>query len=279
MSEWYDMADTGQRAAGIDAAHQAVQSGELVVLPTDTVYGIGADAFSPGAVRALLGAKGRGRDMPVPVLIGARQTLDGLVYGVPKVVEDLVEAFWPGGLTIIIRHAASLAWDIGESRGTVGVRMPSHPAALELLSRTGPMAVSSANRTGQPPATTAAQARDQLGDDVAVYLDGGPCTEPVPSTIVDVTGRVVTARRVGSLSLARLREVVPDIVAPPGTEPAAGPGTDESGEDAGDPGPDAGSPTRTGRDGTAPNPATAGDPASTAPTVDPAPETPTAGGR
>lgn len=225
MSEWYDFADPEQRARGIDAACQAVRRGELVVLPTDTVYGVGADAFSPGAVNALLGAKGRSRAMPVPVLVGSWRTLDGLVFGVPKVVESLVEAFWPGGLTIIVKHAPSLAWDLGESRGTVGVRMPAHPAALDLLTETGPMAVSSANRTGQPPATTAQQARDQLGDDVAVYLDGGRCADPVPSTIVDVTGSTVTVRRIGALSVERLREVVPHVVVPEGTpgqpEPAA----------------------------------------------------------
>lgn len=261
MSEWYDCADPERRAAGIDAARQAVRRGELVVLPTDTVYGIGADAFSPGAVSALLAAKGRGRAMPVPVLVGSWRTLDGLVFGVPAVVERLVEAFWPGGLTIIVKHAPSLAWDLGESRGTVGVRMPAHPVALDLLAETGPMAVSSANRTRQRPAVTAGDARAQLGDDVAVYLDGGACAEPVPSTIVDATGDRVIVRRVGAVSVATLREVVADLVVPeefagstkdpgtrpeppaadpvPGTEPGHGSGT----------GPGTGPEPPSGRDG------------------------------
>lgn len=211
MSELYDCADPERRAQGITAAREAVRRGDLVVLPTDTVYGVGADAFSPAAVSALLLAKGRGRDMPVPVLVGSWRTLDGLVMGVPKVVQDMVEAFWPGGLTIIVRHAPSLVWDLGESRGTVAVRMPLHPVALDLLGETGPMAVSSANRTGHPPATTAGQARDQLEDDVAVYLDGGPCVAPVPSTIVDATGERVVLRRLGALDVDRLRTVVPDL--------------------------------------------------------------------
>ncbi|HEY9388685.1 MAG TPA: L-threonylcarbamoyladenylate synthase [Mycobacteriales bacterium] len=213
MSEWYDCADPEQRTKGIGAAGEALRRSDLVVLPTDTVYGVGADAFSPGAVAALLRSKGRGRDMPVPVLVGSWRTLDGLVFGVPDVVLSMVEAFWPGGLTIIVRHAPSLAWDLGDSRGTVAVRMPAHPVALELLTETGPMAVSSANRTGQPPAVTVVQAREQLADGVAVYLDGGPCADPVPSTIVDATGDRVTVRRVGALPVARLREVVPDLLA------------------------------------------------------------------
>ncbi|HEY9474614.1 MAG TPA: L-threonylcarbamoyladenylate synthase [Mycobacteriales bacterium] len=215
MSDWYNLADPDQRATGVNAARDALRRGDLVVLPTDTVYGVGADAFSPGAVRALLMAKGRGRDMPVPVLVGSWHTLEGLVSGVPKVVLGMVEAFWPGGLTIIVRHAPSLAWDLGDSHGTVAVRMPSHPAALELLAETGPMAVSSANRTGQPPAVTITLAREQFGEDVAVYLDDGPCADPVPSTIVDATGERVTVRRVGALPVARLREVVPDLLVPP----------------------------------------------------------------
>lgn len=235
MSEWYDVADPDQRARGITAARDAVRRGDLVVLPTDTVYGIGADAFSPGAVSALLMAKGRGRDMPVPVLVGSWRTLDGLVATVPEVVEELVEAFWPGALTIIVRHASTLAWDLGDNLGTVAVRMPSHPVALDLLAETGPMAVSSANRTGEPPPVSAAGAREQLGGDVAVYLDGGRCAEPVPSTIVDATGdRVVVVRRVGALDLARLRTVVPDLVVPAERAGAPAEAPAETGDERGD---------------------------------------------
>src|SRR6266496_4207140 len=172
----YDCADPLVRPDAIDAAARAVQSGQLVVLPTDTVYGIGADAFDASAVADLLAAKGRGRDMPVPVLVGSWDTLEGLVSYVPAQTRELIEAFWPGGLTLVVEHAPSLAWDLGDSRGTLAVRMPLHPVALELLEQTGPMAVTSANRTGQPPARTAAQAQEQLGEAVQVYLDGGPAT-------------------------------------------------------------------------------------------------------
>jgi tRNA threonylcarbamoyl adenosine modification protein (Sua5/YciO/YrdC/YwlC family) len=187
-----------------------VKRGDLVVLPTDTVYGVGADAFKSWSVNAVQNAKGRGRNVPPPVLIGSRATLDGLVFGLPAVAKDLVEAFWPGGLTIVVEHAPSLQWDLGETNGTVGLRMPLHPIALEVLRETGPMAVSSANKHGQPAALTAADAREQLGYAVGVYLDGGPCApEAAPSTIIDVTGDVPRLLRVGAISLDELRKVAP----------------------------------------------------------------------
>ena len=212
MSLFYDCSDPAERAEGLEAALDSVKRGELVVLPTDTVYGIGADAFQPDAIDALLATKGRGRDMPVPVLVGSWSGLDGLTLVVTPTARELVEAFWPGALTLVVEHAPSLAWDLGDARGTVAVRMPLHPVALELLARTGPMGVSSANRTGQPPPVTAEEARDQLGYPVAVYLDAGPSGDPVPSTIVDVTGEVPRLLRAGAVPLDRLREVVGDIV-------------------------------------------------------------------
>lgn len=213
MALFYDCNDPSVRAAALTSAAHCVTSGQLVVLPTDTVYGIGADAFDAEAVADLLAAKGRGRDMPVPVLIGSWSTLEGLVTSVSGRTRALVEAFWPGGLTLVVEHAPSLQWDLGDARGTVAVRMPLHPVAIELLEITGPMAVSSANRSGRPPATTAAEARDQLGDDVAVYLDGGPAQTGIASTIVDVTADVPRILRAGAVGVEALREVVPDIVA------------------------------------------------------------------
>lgn len=207
----YDCRTVADRDRGIAAAIEAVRNGELVVLPTDTVYGVGADAFASHAVTALLTAKGRGRNVPPPVLVGSRQTLDGLVYLLPQVARDLADAFWPGALTIVLEHSPSLRWDIGETGGTVGVRMPLHPVALEVLRETGPMAVSSANRHGQPAATTAAEAQDQLGYAVRVYLEAGPAPDPVPSTIVDITGSVPRVLRAGAIPLEKLRDVVPDI--------------------------------------------------------------------
>ena len=157
---------------------------------------------------ALLAAKGRGRDMPVPVLVGSWSTIDGLVQSVPKQARALVEAFWPGGLSLILPQAPSLAWDLGDTRGTVNLRMQLHPVALDLLREVGPMAVSSANRTGNPPPATAQQAQDQLGDSVQVYLDGGPTGEPVASTIVDLTQSTPRVLRQGEVTLEQLTEVL-----------------------------------------------------------------------
>jgi tRNA threonylcarbamoyl adenosine modification protein (Sua5/YciO/YrdC/YwlC family) len=208
---FYDCADPAVRVEAIETAAQSVQTGELVVLPTDTVYGLGADAFDPIAVGALLEAKGRGRNMPVPVLVGSWSTLEGLVTFVDQRTRLLIEAFWPGGLTLVVRHAPSLDWDLGDANGTVAVRMPLHPVAIELLECTGPMAVSSANKSGHPPAQTAAEARQQLGEDVAVYLEDGPAAGGVASTIVDVTGTVPRVLRTGAIDRDALRAVVPDV--------------------------------------------------------------------
>ena len=214
MSLFYDCSDPAERAEGLEAAVDSVKRGELVVLPADASYGVAADAFQPDAVDALRATKGQGRDMPVPVLVGSWTGLDGLTLLVQPMVRELVEAFWPGGLTLVVEHAPSLAWDLGDARGTVAVRMPLHPVALELLARTGPLGVSSANRSGQPAPVTAQEARDQLGYPVAVYLDGGPVVDPVPSTIVDVTGDVPRVLRLGAVPLDALREVVPDLAGP-----------------------------------------------------------------
>lgn len=209
----YDCSDPDQRATGLREATYAVRRGDLVVLPTDTVYGIGADAFTPSAVAALLAAKGRGRDMPVPVLVGSRQVLDALVGELPEAGRALIEALWPGALTIVAKHTPALAWDLGDAKGTVAVRMPADQLALDLLKETGPMAVSSANRSGLPPATTCANAQAQLGDAVAVYLDGGPTSTAVPSTIVDLTAPVPKILRQGWITEERLRQIVPELVA------------------------------------------------------------------
>lgn len=197
---------------GMKDAAATVRRGELVVLPTDTVYGVGADAFTPSAVRALLDAKSRGREMPVPVLVGSVRAATALAEDITPYGQDLVEEFWPGALTIVCRHTSTLSWDLGETKGTVAVRMPLHQDALELLKETGPMAVSSANRSGAPPATTCDEAEEQLGDSVAVYLDGGRCGNPVPSSIVDLTGPVPRLLREGAIPADRLREVLHFLV-------------------------------------------------------------------
>ncbi|GAU65474.1 hypothetical protein SSP35_01_08160 [Streptomyces sp. NBRC 110611] len=211
MSRRYDCSDATDRATGLREAAAAVRRGELVVLPTDTVYGIGADAFSPEAVTDLLAAKGRGRGMPSPVLVGSPNTLHGLVTDFSEQAWELVDAFWPGALTLVARHQPSLAWDLGETRGTVAVRMPLHPVAIELLTEFGPMAVSSANLTGHPAPQDCDAAQEMLGDSVSVYLDGGPTPAAVPSSIVDVTGKVPVLLREGAVSADDLRSVVPEL--------------------------------------------------------------------
>ena len=155
MTETFDCLDEQTRATGIASAVSALKGGSLVVLPTDTVYGIGADAFDSEAVSALLSAKGRGRDMPVPVLVGSWHTIEGLVYSLPHTARELIRAFWPGALSLVVHQAPSLRWDLGDAQGTVMVRMPLHPVAIELLREVGPMAVSSANISGRPAAVTA----------------------------------------------------------------------------------------------------------------------------
>ena len=200
MTHTFGCTDPDQRAEGLAAAVSAVKGGRLVVLPTDTVYGIGADAFDNLAVAALLSAKGRGRDMPVPVLVGSWHTIDGLVYSVPHAARELIQAFWPGALSLVVRQAPSLQWDLGDARGTVMLRMPLHPVAIELLREVGPMAVSSANISGRPPAVTAEDAHRQLGELVEVYLDGGPAEQQVASTIVDLTGNAPRILRGGPVS-------------------------------------------------------------------------------
>jgi L-threonylcarbamoyladenylate synthase len=182
----YDTSDPAALLTGMRLARQAIGKGELVVIPTDTVYGVAADAFSPQAVQRLLDAKGRDRTAPPPVLIPGVPTLDALAETVPDEVRALVAEFWPGGLTVILRARRTLDWDLGETRGTVALRMPSDEIALELLAETGPLAVSSANATGEPAATTAAAAEAMLGDAVAVYLDAGEAGQTA-STIVDAT--------------------------------------------------------------------------------------------
>jgi tRNA threonylcarbamoyl adenosine modification protein (Sua5/YciO/YrdC/YwlC family) len=200
--------DDESREAAVAAASLAVQRGELVVLPTDTVYGIGADAFDAKAVQALLDAKGRGREMPPPVLISSATTLDALATGITDYARALVDRFWPGPLTLVCNQQRSLQWDLGETRGTVAVRMPHHPVAIELLERTGPMAVSSANLTGHPAATDADQAEEMLGDVVAVIIDDGPSPGGAASTIVDVRGSNGKILRHGAISLEELNEAL-----------------------------------------------------------------------
>ncbi|MFJ3382717.1 MULTISPECIES: L-threonylcarbamoyladenylate synthase [unclassified Curtobacterium] len=194
MASRYDCNDPDGLLTGMRLARAALGRGELVVVPTDTVYGLAADAFDQAAVQRLLDAKGRTRQSPPPVLIPGPPTLDALASEVPQQVRDLVAEFWPGGLTVILRSQPSLDWDLGETRGTVALRMPDSRIALELLQEVGPLAVSSANSTSDPAAMDIDAAEAMLGDSVAVYLDGGSLAAhdgfaaSTGSTIVDATG-------------------------------------------------------------------------------------------
>jgi L-threonylcarbamoyladenylate synthase len=208
MSTYFDCSDPEARSTGIASAVSAVKGGRLVVLPTDTVYGIGADAFDSTAVAALLSAKGRGRDMPVPVLVGSWHTIEGLVYTVPDTAKELIRAFWPGALSLVVRQAPSLQWDLGDAAGTVMLRMPLHPVAIEVLREVGPMAVSSANISGKPASITAEDAREQLGELVEVYLDAGPSEQQAASTIVDLTGTEPRILRVGPVTAEAIGDVL-----------------------------------------------------------------------
>lgn len=190
------------------AAEDAVRDGQLVVLPTDTLYGIGCDAFNNQAVAQLLAAKHRGPDMPVPVLVGSWDTIKGLVATYSSAAQGLVEAFWPGGLSIVVPEAPSLPWNLGDTRGTVMLRMPAHPVAIELLRRTGPMAVSSANISGMTPPAVLSDAERQLGNSVSVYLDGGEAPVGLASTIIDVSGMTPRILREGAITAEQISEVL-----------------------------------------------------------------------
>jgi tRNA threonylcarbamoyl adenosine modification protein (Sua5/YciO/YrdC/YwlC family) len=246
MPTIYDCSDPDELLTGSRLARQALGRGELVVIPTDTVYGVAADAFNAAAVQRLLDAKGRGRQSPPPVLIPDLNTLDALAASVPDEARQLAEAFWPGGLTIVFNAQPSLVWDLGETHGTVALRMPNHKLALELLGETGPLAVSSANKTGLTAAKTAAAAEEMLGDAIAVYLDAGLAgasydgvTESgasESSTIVDVTGladgRGVRILRQGVVSADELRAVIGDRLETPEQAAAGADEADEAGEDS-----------------------------------------------
>jgi L-threonylcarbamoyladenylate synthase len=225
-SRIYDCSLDTDLLTGMRLAKVSLGRNELVVLPTDTVYGIGCDAFSAKGVTALLAAKGRGPQSPPPVLIPNINTMQALAHEIPEVAMRLAETFWPGALTMILRAQPSLNWDLGETKGTVALRMPDHKIALALLEEVGPMAVSSANLTGKPAATTCQQAETYLGESVQVYLDGGNSPKGEASTILDLTGVVdsyedgelqttglIRIVRAGALSADKIRTIAGDLLA------------------------------------------------------------------
>jgi L-threonylcarbamoyladenylate synthase len=202
------------RSRGVTAAAAAARRGELLVFPTESMYAVAADPFSPRGIRALRDVKGRGSALPVPVLVGAIRTVDGLATGIAADGRALIEAAWPGPLTLIVRAQPTLAWDLGGTSGTISVRMPLHPVALDVLAATGPLAATGAQRSGSVAPRSCAEAEEHLGDAVSVYLDGGPAPAELPSTVVDLTGPVPTLLREGGFPADVLREVCPDLVGP-----------------------------------------------------------------
>lgn len=226
MQKIFDCSVDTDLLTGMRLAKVSLGRTELAVIPTDTVYGLAANAFSAEAVEKLLNAKGRDRQSPPPVLVANLNMARALVEVLPDAAERLAETFWPGALTLILRSQPSLDWDLGETKQTVALRVPDHKIALALIEETGPLAVSSANLTGEPAATTAKQAFDYLGDSVEVYLDGGPSPKGEASTILDLTALVdkyddknllttvgkIKVIRQGALSLAKIQTVVGDLL-------------------------------------------------------------------
>ncbi len=225
MPRIYDCSVETDLLTGVRISKVSLQRGELVVLPTDTVYGIGCDAFSATAVAELLATKGRGPQSPPPVLIANQATLHALAEEVPQVALDLAEKFWPGALTMIFHARKTLNWNLGETKGTVALRIPDQTVTLALLEEVGPLAVSSANLTGQPAATSVKQAANYFGDKVSVYLNAGESAGSVASTILDltdvedgfddagnsVTTGVIRVVREGAIKLAAIRKICKDI--------------------------------------------------------------------
>ncbi|HCS61125.1 MAG TPA: threonylcarbamoyl-AMP synthase [Microbacterium sp.] len=240
MSSVFDCRDEAQLLAGMRLARQAIARGGLIVIPTDTVYGVAADAFTPSAVQKLLDAKGRGREQPPPVLVAGQAALAALVEEIPEPVQRLVDEFWPGGLTVVLPAQPSLSWDLGDSLGTVAVRMPDNRVALEILEETGPLAVSSANLTGKDAAIAVEDAKRMLGDSVAVYLDGGMSATGIASTIIDATSFVrpragsddvpadeprIRVLREGAVTIKQLESVLGELLEPQVSQDAAADGT------------------------------------------------------
>jgi tRNA threonylcarbamoyl adenosine modification protein (Sua5/YciO/YrdC/YwlC family) len=210
----YDCTDPAGRRNGLAAAVSGVQDGLLVVLPVESSYALACDAFSVPAVADLLARKGDPARRPPAVAVPTVRTLDGLAADVAPATRALAEAFWPGLLTLVCSAQPTLRWDLGNNRGTVSLRMPVHPLALELLSRTGPHAFTTAAPTGTQAPRTCEGARELLGDDVGVYLDAGPAPWTATSTVVDGRGEVPRVVRLGGVTLEELRSVAPDVDVP-----------------------------------------------------------------
>jgi L-threonylcarbamoyladenylate synthase len=228
VAEIVDVTGDGRDAA-LERATELLRDGRLVVMPTDTVYGVAADAFDPSATERIFAAKDRGRAHPLPVMVRSQKQLPALTPLVSDALDRLVAAYWPGPLTIVVPAQSQLRWDLGRNDGTVAVRMPLDDVALALIRTVGPLAVTSANLSGRPTGPAAADAHDQLGDAVDLYLDDGPREGGVPSTIVDVTRREPHVLREGVLPATEVLAVARGELDPFAVDLAAGDGPREGG--------------------------------------------------
>jgi tRNA threonylcarbamoyl adenosine modification protein (Sua5/YciO/YrdC/YwlC family) len=191
----------------LDAAEKALHSGQVIAIPTDTVYGLAADAFHTGAADRLFAVKRRPRDVDLPVLVAEEQQALDLTTGVPEVARRLMARFWPGALTLVLPRHPDVVADLGDDEATIGLRCPDHEVARDLCRRVGPLATTSANLHGQPTATTAEEVVDLFGSAVAVVLDGGTC-DGAPSTVVDCTGADPKLLREGRIPWTAITSVL-----------------------------------------------------------------------
>jgi L-threonylcarbamoyladenylate synthase len=194
-------------AGAIKLAAEALAAGDIVGIPTDTVYGLAADPFHSGASDRLFRVKGRPRRLDLPVLVAGEEQALSLCTAVPSVARRLMERFWPGPLTLVLPRRPDLVADLGEDDATIGVRCPAHPVPLAICAAVGPVATTSANRHGSPPLTDAQAVVLELGEEVAVVLDGGTCSG-APSSVVDCTGEDPKELRQGPLSWAEMALII-----------------------------------------------------------------------
>jgi L-threonylcarbamoyladenylate synthase len=199
----------------IKLARRLLREGEVVAFPTDTVYGVGANAFERFAVHQIFELKRRPRAKALPVFIYQVDDLNLVARDIPNQAWPLLQKFWPGALTVVLFKVAALPDDVTAGQSTVAVRIPNHPVCLDLVIQTGrPLAVTSANLSGQPTPETAQGVAQQLGPDLPLVLDGGPSPSAQPSTLVDLSLKPPRLLRQGILDVTALREFLPDLVAP-----------------------------------------------------------------
>ncbi|MGQ9456638.1 MAG: L-threonylcarbamoyladenylate synthase [Armatimonadota bacterium] len=195
----------------IETAAEAIRSGELVIFPTETVYGLACDAINESAIERVFDAKGRDKKHPLPVQIASVTDLSRVASRIPEIAFKLAERFWPGPLTLVLPKSEHISFKITGSTETIGIRIPDHPVALAILNRVRiPIIATSANITGQNPPITAQEAIASIGEKVAVVLDAGECKIRVPSTVLDVSVTPPHILRVGAISVDEIRDIIPD---------------------------------------------------------------------